>query len=103
VKPAGAIEFSVPMDLSDASYDEAIALLRIDLFEKEKEAEKQIPYSHIFNYKLTVSLWDLDEAVRIMAKYRNCDLVVKRAYGIDEWSLEASTFTHSSVIWSQGA
>ena len=99
MKPEGAIELAVTADLAECSYEDAREQVVMELQESGSRID-----TYYTNVKccLFVSLWNIDVAIQIMAKYRNCDICAKMDYGRDEWSILAKTVDTEAVIWSPG-
>ena len=91
---------SIPSDLAEASYEEAQNQLLSLIREQNKD------YSYYWVYPiLVVSLWDADEAIKIAAKYKNCDIYISRDYRVDEWSIQQFEYQSKTFceIYSEGA
>jgi len=95
MKPSKAIELPTSADLSECSYEAARDLAMKDYHEV---------YKYYLVVQLKVSLWDADEAIRIMAKYRNCEIQITQAYSADEWSVSFKHGPDNDVeVWTAGA
>lgn len=91
-------------DLSECSYETMREII------EEKYAEiRGSTFNHLFSPKgagvvtLKVSLWDAETAMKIMGKYRNCNVLISRDYRADEHSVSVDLYSTIINVYSPGA
>lgn len=95
-KTTTVLKLPVESDLSQCAYENAINVIRDFVLEYSGYRQQLIP-----SFTLKVGIWDSDEALAIMAKYKNCDVEVKRNINVDCWQLESKY--HNVTVNSEGA
>lgn len=91
----GATVLSLPIasDLSEFAYEEATRVMR--------EYVNKAGRSFIGGLTLHASFWNVDDALAIMAKYRNCHLHITPEFPPEKWALENEY--HNLIVECDGA
>ena len=84
------LKLPIASDLTEFAYEQAVSVMR------EHNGEPFVP-----SFVLHASFWDADNALALMAKYRNCHLHITPEFHPCKWALENEY--HNLIVECDGA
>ena len=102
------LNFGTPHDLSEYAYEEATKMiLNWEIENRDLTSRKYssfVTVGEIIFYTLYVDFWSADLALQIMAKYKNCNVVVEKNRDRYSWKVTATAiFPCRAYFESDGA